>query len=129
MHAPEIVVRDLFLARLTERCHRHANWTGRVEDVADRSVLAGGIDALQDDKEGPPSFGIQKILQLIDRGGVLSDRALALFLALEQPLAKSGLVGQRRRLAERHTERSIEISPVEMYFHDRESWLNVGIPV
>ena len=65
--APEEIVRQLLLARLAERSDGDAERAGGVEHVADGAVLAGGVDALQHHQQRTLAFGVEPVLQLVDR--------------------------------------------------------------
>src|SRR4051812_2652436 len=50
VNAPEVIVRELGRRRDFERGDPAALWVNAGEDVLDRPVLAGGVDALEDEQ-------------------------------------------------------------------------------
>jgi len=61
---PEEVVGELFARRLLERGHPGPLRVHTGEDVFDGAILARGIQTLEDDQQGPSSFGPQPVLQI-----------------------------------------------------------------
>ena len=70
VHAPEIVLGEFVGVWRLERCHLHADRAAMVEHRAHRAVLAGAVDALQDDEKRPLALGKQPVLQRVDGGGI-----------------------------------------------------------
>ena len=59
MHAPEIVVGELFLARSAKGVTCTPRGPVALKDVADRAVLSGCVDALQNDEQCPLSLSVE----------------------------------------------------------------------
>ena len=72
--APEEVVRELDRRGRLERRDATALRVDTREDVADRPVLAGGVEALEDEEDAPLSLGVEALLQrreLLEQRGEL----------------------------------------------------------
>ena len=63
--------------RLAETGDADAGRTDGPEHLSDGTVLAGGVGALQDDQQRPPALGIEPLLQIVDRFGVVLQPILA----------------------------------------------------
>jgi hypothetical protein len=61
--APQEIVRAFLLGWLLESDHAAALGIHSLDDVPAYAVLAGGIDALQDDQQGVLALGIEQFLQ------------------------------------------------------------------
>ena len=87
--APQVVVGELVGARHLEARDRAALRVEGLHDLVDRAVLAGGIDALEDDEDRPLRLGPESILELPEshqllRGGLGRVRLLV-------PVARAGI--------------------------------------
>ncbi len=76
MHAPQIVVRELLRTGHLERRDRAALRVEGGHHLLDRAVLAGGIDALEDDEDRTFRLGPEPVLEVgqaveLARGGGL----------------------------------------------------------
>ncbi len=59
VHAPQKIVRELGGRGLLERVNARALRIHAAEDVLDRSVLAGGIEPLEDDQQRVRVAGVE----------------------------------------------------------------------
>ena len=64
MDAPEVVVSELLGRRNLERRHGAALGVERTHDVAERAVLAGGVDSLEDDEHLVLALGPESVLEI-----------------------------------------------------------------
>src|SRR4029450_11996955 len=81
VHAPEVVVCELGRGRLLERDDPAALWIDAREDALDRPVLAGGVEALQDEQQAALGLGVEPVVEQRE----LVDELRELFLALGLP--------------------------------------------
>jgi len=89
VRAPQEIVGQLLFAGTAERRHGDADRANFLEHVPDGAILAGGVDALQDDEKSPLSLGVQPILQPVDGHSVVDTLGLGGFA-----LRKDGDVGR-----------------------------------
>ena len=77
--APEEVVLELFGAGLLEAVDVAAFGVDAAHDVADGAVFAGGVHALEDEKEGVAVGAVEKLLLIAQLGDMLFEQG-AVFL-------------------------------------------------
>src|SRR6516165_1415986 len=81
MGPPEEIVRGLLFARLLEPENERSLRVHPAKNMANDAVLPGGIECLQDHKEGLASVRIEQVLQLVHACGVFLDLRHSLLVA------------------------------------------------